>query len=107
MSKKGDIILIPFPFTDLKSSKVRPALVIGSQGGDVIVLFITSAYKGSSEVTVTVAKSDINGLKDDSRIIVSKIATLDKKMILGKLGVVDSRHLLQINTKLKKFFKMD
>ena len=41
----GKIVLIPFPFTDLTSSKVRPALIISEQNNrseDVIVAFITS-----------------------------------------------------------------
>jgi len=40
--KKGDIVLIKFPFTDLSGSKLRPALVLVESGNDVIVAFITS-----------------------------------------------------------------
>ena len=44
MSKKGKIVLIPFPFTDLSASKVRPAVIVSnfSQGEDIIVAFISS-----------------------------------------------------------------
>ena len=34
--KKGDIILLPFPFTDLSGNKLRPALVLADEEGDVI-----------------------------------------------------------------------
>lgn len=44
--KKWDIILVPFPFTDLKTVKKRPALVISPEeynvGPDLIIMFITS-----------------------------------------------------------------
>ncbi len=43
--KKGTIVLVKFPFTDLSSAKRRPALVISDQGktkNDVIVAFISS-----------------------------------------------------------------
>ena len=44
--KKWDIILVPFPFTDLSTSKKRPALIISpdeyNQNLDVVIAFITS-----------------------------------------------------------------
>jgi mRNA interferase MazF len=43
---KGKIVAIPFPFTDLKGAKVRPALVIYEGHEDVIVAFISSKIPG-------------------------------------------------------------
>jgi len=45
--KRGDIVLVPFPFTDLSSAKQRPALVVSSDAlnaasEDVLVAAITS-----------------------------------------------------------------
>jgi len=39
---KGKIVLVPFPFTDLTASKLRPALIIHEGEKDVIVAFISS-----------------------------------------------------------------
>lgn len=39
---KGKIVLIPFPFTDLTTTKLRPALVINEGRNEVIVAFISS-----------------------------------------------------------------
>lgn len=40
--KPGDVVLVKFPFTDLVSSKVRPAIVITAKEADVIILGVFS-----------------------------------------------------------------
>jgi mRNA interferase MazF len=43
--KKGTVILIPFPFSDLKGSKIQPAVVLNNNGLDVTICFVTSELK--------------------------------------------------------------
>jgi mRNA interferase MazF len=46
----GEIVVVPFPFTDLSSAKVRPALVLASlTRGDIILCQITSQAAGHPE----------------------------------------------------------
>lgn len=111
MPKKGTIVLIPFPFTDLSSHKVRPAVVVSqmNKGDDFIVAFISSQKlktKESTDVLVMRESSGFSdtGLKMDSVVRVSKIATLDKKIMLGALGAVSKDTSKEIDTKIRILF---
>ena len=85
---KGDVVVIPFPFTDLSGNKKRPAFVIADlQGDDVIVCQITSKSK-SDPYAHPIGASDFisGGLPVDSFIRPNKIFTADKNIILSVAG---------------------
>ncbi len=108
MLKKGTIVLTPFPFTDLSGNKVRPAIIISDKlkGSDVVVIFLTTQNKNLSSHMVTIKPSNENGLKVVSKAVCSKIATLDKKVILGELGQLNDEDIVLISTNLKKIFML-
>ncbi len=62
---KGDIVLIPFPFTDLTGVKNRPALLLVETDSDITVSFITSQVKWEDEFDLRIEPSKENGLKKD------------------------------------------
>ena len=76
---KGDIVLVPFPFTDLTGNKYRPALILIESEEEVTVSFITTRLKWKSEYDISVNPTESNGLKKPSLIRLSKLATIDKK----------------------------
>jgi mRNA interferase MazF len=87
---KGDIVLIPFPFTDLSGNKNRPAIILIVSDDDVTVCFITTQLRRQSEHDISIHPSTLNGLKKPSLIRLNKIATIDKELIIGRLGVLDN-----------------
>lgn len=102
---KGKVVLIPFPFTDLTSAKLRPALVLFEGERDVIVAFISSrvSRKPSSTdlvVNETHPEFKLTGLKISSVIRLDKVATVTKDLILGEIGEIGSNLKREINTKL-------
>ena len=103
MYKKGTIVLIPFPFTDLSGSKVRPAVIMsdGIVDTHLIVTFITTNPKFKSKYSVLIEPSKRNNLKQESFIIVSKITSLDPKIVLGEIGQVEKEIMRDVNNKLK------
>jgi mRNA interferase MazF len=85
---KGDIVIIPFPFTDLSGNKKRPAFVMTDLiGDDIIVCKITSKYKSDPLALPLGARDFISGsLPVDSFIRPNKIFTADKNIILSVAG---------------------
>jgi mRNA interferase MazF len=85
---RGDIVVVPFPFSNLKESKKRPALILSSlDGEDVVILQITSQNK-SKKYTVNITKNDFKqgGLSIDSFVRCDRIYTIDRNVILYKVG---------------------
>jgi mRNA interferase MazF len=104
--KKGDIILVPFPFTDLSGSKLRPALVLVEEGDDVIAAFISTILRERFDSDYFVKKSDKNSLKKDSLIKLNKLATLSRDLVKGKIGELSNYDLKEIDKKLINLFKI-
>jgi mRNA interferase MazF len=103
---KGDIVLIPFPFTDLSSHKLRPALVLVESDLDLTLSFITTQVKWKENTDIELAPSNKTGIKKQSLIRLSKIATLDKSLVIGKLGHLQPVEIKELNMKLKTLFKL-
>jgi len=108
MLKKGTVVLTPFPFTDLTGDKVRPAIIISEKlkGSDVVVLFMTTQKKLGLSHLVSVQPTVDNGLKAVSKVVCSKIATLDKKVIIGELGTLEKAPLIKISKELKTILNL-
>jgi mRNA interferase MazF len=105
--KKGDIVLVPFPFTDLSGAKHRPALVLNNSDLDVTVTFITSQLVGQEVFDVPIEPSKENGIKKPSIIRLRKITTLDLSLVLGKIGSLSLTDLNRVNQGLKKLFALE
>lgn len=107
--RKGVIVLVPFPFTDMSGHKVRPALVlhVSPKGENCIVAFITSAQqKKAYAFDVPMPPSKQNGLILDSTIKLDHIATLQKKIVLGELGMAESALIKEMDKKLRTLFSL-
>ena len=104
--KKGDVILLSFPFTDLKGKKIRPALILFVSDLDVIVSFITTQFKWQTPNYILLEPDEFNGLKKTSLLRLSKITTIDKDLILGKLGELNETDIQLINGNLLKLLNL-
>lgn len=93
--RRGDIVLVPFPFADLRGSKLRPATIVSAdpQGPELIIAFITSVLTNRStrgaevEILPTDPEFKATGLKAGSLIRADKLVTLSRAVISRRLGV--------------------
>ena len=93
---RGDVVLVPFPFTDLTAAKRRPAVVVWSDPAqvDFLLAFISSQPVGRpaiGELTLlpTHPEFAMTGLAAPSRVRVTKLVTLSGALLkrwLGRLG---------------------
>lgn len=85
---KGDIIIVPFPFTDLTESKKRPALIVAELEGDNIILCPISSQKKKDRYAIPIDIDDFESgfLKEKSIIRPNCIFTADRKIVLYKVG---------------------
>ena len=103
---KGDIVLITVPFTNLNGTKLRPALVLAETSLDLTVCFITSQLGWQESTDMLLHPSLQNGLKKQSLIRTSKIATIDRKLAQGLLGTISIIDEPELNKKLKLLFQL-
>ena len=104
--QKGDIVLIPFPFTDLSGNKLSPAVILAQTRLDLTVCFITTQLQWQEPTDLLLQPKNSNGIKKPSLIRVSKIATLDKALALGKIGAIDNTEIKELNSKLKQLLQL-
>jgi mRNA interferase MazF len=111
---KGDIILIPFPFTDLSQTKLRPAVVLwaDSQGKDVTLCFISSQKVDSLSahefvITASDPEFSITGLKVTSKVRVTRVVTLERRILQRRLGKLSEQLVKRLDQTLRRAFQLE
>lgn len=107
--KRGDVILIRIPFSDLTSSKVRPALVVSpedqSENDFVVALITTNIHRSlrPSDHPIRTTDKDFvaTGLRFDSVFRMAKLFNLDKALAERRLGKALPALMKKLDKKLK------
>ena len=104
---KGDIVVVPFPFSDLSSSKRRPALVlVDLQGDDLILSQITSqAVRDSMAIPLDVSDVTNGKLSVASNIRPNRLFTADEKIVLYSLGRLKTDKLNEVISNIVAMFE--
>ena len=99
---KGDVIVVPFPFSDLTQAKRRPALVIATFAGDDLILCQITSQKIADRYAITLESSDFSegGLNQTSNIRPNRLFTADREIILYKAGQLKTEKLNEAIAKI-------
>ncbi len=95
---KGDVVVIPFPFSDLTGAKKRPALVIADAGGDDVIMCQITSRTVKDEVAIAIDQEDFvqGGLNQPSNVRPNKVFTVDKRIVLYRAGRITHQALEKI-----------
>lgn len=109
---KGKVVLVPFPFDDLSTSKVRPAVCLTDPIGPhhhVVLAFITSrapARPTEADVTLDSGRPDFaaTGLRVPSTIQLHRLMTVTASLIRRQLGEISPQMRDEVAERLRRLF---
>jgi mRNA interferase MazF len=95
----GEVVVVPFPLTDLSSSKVRPALILATSSRDDILLCQITSKPGQHPEAVPITASNFVGperLPRDSFALPHRLVTANESCVRRTAGRLDEAKLREI-----------
>jgi mRNA interferase MazF len=99
---RNDVVLLPIPFSDLTSRKVRPAIVIGKQRSDVFVVPISSQLANTDWPPEEWSAAGLNvtcGVK-------AHVATVEERQIVKIIGRLQASDIDTLNMRLRSWLQL-
>ena len=108
--RQKEIVLLHYPFTDLERKKVRPAIVVSNdffneKSQDCIMIPLTTVIKKEPH-SILIDQKDLSSgkLLKLSRVRVDKIFTVEKRLIIMKIGTLNKTIFDKIKSEIIKIF---
>ncbi|WP_419802337.1 type II toxin-antitoxin system PemK/MazF family toxin [Mucilaginibacter sp.] len=115
--KQGDVVLLPFPFTDQQGTKVRPGIVVSNAlvsnvSTDVIIVQLTTQNLSSNALAVELNNKHITipfkPPHNTQFVYCKKVLVIDSQIIIKKISAVaDKVKLKEILTVIKSVFDIE
>jgi mRNA interferase MazF len=104
---KGDVVIFPFPFSDLSSTKKRPALVIAALSGDDAILCQITSKSIKDLYAISLLESDFKSgsLQQESNIRPNRLFTADSSLILSTIGHLVDAKVVEVTNKIIKIIR--
>jgi mRNA interferase MazF len=103
---RGELVLVPFPYAEMTSTKARPALIVSGRSfasaeGRIIVAGITSNVAAHQNATsYAIPNWSAVGLKKPS-VVTAWLATISPRLIQLKIGRLGNRELREVDKRLR------
>lgn len=99
---RNDVVLLPIPFTNLKSRRVRPAVVIGQNGADLFLAPISSVLANSDFALADWRASGLNvpsGVK-------AQLATAEARLVVKRIGTLATTDSKTLDERLRGWLQL-
>jgi mRNA interferase MazF len=99
---RNDVVLLPTPFTDLTSRKVRPAVIIGRNDEDLFLVPISSVLANTDFPLVEWQAAGLNvptGVK-------AQLATVEEKLVVKIVGQLTGNDTKVLNGRLREWLNL-
>src|SRR5262249_48160156 len=99
---RNDVVLLPIPFTDLTSRKVRPAIVIGRKGPDLFVIPVSSVLSNTDYPLQDWQAAGLNvptGIK-------AQLATIEERLVVKVVGSITTADRQSIDDRLRDWLQL-
>jgi mRNA interferase MazF len=99
---RNDVVLLPIPFTNLKSRKVRPAIVIGRKGADLFLVPVSSVL-GNTDFPLKAWRAA--GLNVPSGVK-AQVATVEERLVVKKVGTLTPADRETLDGRLRTWLRL-
>ena len=99
---RNDIVLLPIPFTDLTSQKVRPAVVAGRNGADLFLAPISSVLFNTDFPLREWRESGLNvpcGVK-------AQLSTVEERLVVKIVGMLTATDRQTLDERLRNWLDL-
>ena len=106
MFQSGDVVLVPFPFTDFSAAKKRPVLVVRPMDslGDLVCMAITSSPGHEDAIALDAADFEEGILPKASWVRYAKLYTIHEEVVIGRFGRLNTNLLDRVRNRFCRHF---
>jgi mRNA interferase MazF len=99
---RNDVVLLPIPFTDLTSRKVRPAIVLGRNGADLFLVPISSVLSNTDFVLKEWGAAGLNAPSG----VKAQLATVEERFVVKIVGSITATDRQALDERLRNWLQL-